>query len=153
MPARTKNARGFTLIELMIVIAILGILLAIAIPSYQYYSVRARMAEGVAALMAAKQAVAEHRLSEGSFPTSASRAGFGAPDTQYVDNITIDDGILATPVLIVEFDETETQAPGDIDIVLVPTFSGNAVRWECGYLGAQSQYSQYLPSSCRNQVD
>ena len=148
-----NRTHGFTLIELMIVIAILGILLAIAIPTYQYYTIRARMSEGIAALSAAKLAVAEFRLSEGSFPTSRAAAGFDTPDTQYISNISVDDGILATPVIIAEMDETETRAPGDIDIVLVPSFSGNAVVWQCGYLGAHAAQARFLPSSCRNQVD
>jgi len=153
MRGKSAQEKGFTLIELMMVIAILGILLSIAIPTYQYYSIRARMSEGIAALSGAKLAVSEFRLSEGSFPTSTTVAGFSSPNTKYVTNITVDDSILATPVLIAEMDETETQAPGDIDIVLVPSFSGNAVVWQCGYLGAQSARAQYLPSSCRIQVD
>jgi len=148
-----NRKRGFTLVELMIVTAIFGVIMAIAIPAWLNYLVRARMAEGIATLMGAKLAVAEFRMSEGVFPTSALAAGVGSPDTQFVDSITIDDGIAATPVLVVEMDETETGAPGDIDIIFVPTFSGNSVIWTCGYLGAQVAQSQYLPSSCRTQVN
>jgi type IV pilus assembly protein PilA len=148
----SKN-RGFTLIELLIVIAILGVIMTIAIPAYLNYTVRARMAEGISLLMGAKLSVAEYRIVEGVFPTSATAAGFDSPDTKYVVSVTIDDGILATPVLIVEMDETETGAQGDIDIIFVPTFSGNSVVWQCGYLGAQVAQAQYLPSSCRVQVD
>ena len=144
---------GFTLIELMIVITILGILLAVAIPAYTYFTIRANMAEGIVALAGAKLAVAEFRQIEGTFPTSRAAAGFSSPDTKFVDSIAINDSILATPVLIVEMNETETGAPGDIDIILVPTFTGNAVVWRCGYLGAQVEHSKYLPSSCRNQVN
>jgi len=71
-----KNMQGFTLIELMIVIAILGILLAIAIPAYQDYLVRARAAEAIYAAAPAKLAIAEYRLSNNAWATTLAEAGF-----------------------------------------------------------------------------
>jgi prepilin-type N-terminal cleavage/methylation domain-containing protein len=84
---------GFTLIELMIVIAIIGILAALAIPAYQDYLVRTQASEGLAMASAAKTAVAEFRANRGTWPTGNSEAGIGsAADIQgkYVDNIEVD---------------------------------------------------------------
>ncbi|MGP1664564.1 MAG: pilin, partial [Rhodanobacter sp.] len=70
-----KMQQGFTLIELMIVIAILGILMAIAIPAYQDYTVRAKVSEGMNLAGAAKLAVAETKSSTGTFPSTPAEAG------------------------------------------------------------------------------
>ena len=65
-----KVQQGFTLIELMIVVAIIGILAAVAIPSYQDYTKRAHVSEGMALAGAAKTGVAEYYSSEGTYPTN-----------------------------------------------------------------------------------
>jgi len=141
-----RKQQGFTLIELMIVIAILGILLAIAIPAYQDYAVRARASEGIMALAPAKLAVSEFRLSEGSFPTSRAAAGFSSVTTSYVTDITM---VGASGAIEVNFEEGNLGAGTDIAVLLTPVFSGNAVVWDCTFSGAAAD-SQYVPSSCRN---
>lgn len=141
-----RKQQGFTLIELMIVIAILGILLAIAIPAYQDYAVRARASEGIMALAPAKLAVSEFRLSEGSFPTSRAAAGFSDILTSYVTGIAM---VGNSGAVEVNFNETNLGAGSDIAVLLTPSFSGNAVVWDCTFSGAAAD-SQYVPSSCRN---
>jgi prepilin-type N-terminal cleavage/methylation domain-containing protein len=85
-----KKIQGFTLIELMIVIAILGILLAIAIPAYSDYTVRARVSEGLNVAAAAKSAVSETRLSRGNFPINNTDAGLAAAiSSTFVSSITV----------------------------------------------------------------
>ena len=73
--------KGFTLIELMIVVAIIGILAAIAIPAYQDYTIRAQVSEGMTLAAAAKAAVAETYLNTGDAPADREEAGMSDTDT------------------------------------------------------------------------
>src|SRR5262245_48260019 len=85
-----KKMQGFTLIELMIVIAILGILLAIAIPAYNDYSIRARVSEGINVAAAATLAVSEYTLSNNVLPATNLQAGYtGTIASKWVNTIRI----------------------------------------------------------------
>jgi prepilin-type N-terminal cleavage/methylation domain-containing protein len=134
-----RKQDGFTLIELMIVIAILGILLAIAIPAYQDYSARARASEGMNLAAAPKQAVAETVLSEGTFPANNSEAGYQFTATSLVSNIEISDGDITVTT-------ANTQCTdGDPVFLLEPTTSGTGVTWNCTLSSGGC-----APASCRN---
>ena len=91
-----KMQQGFTLIELMIVVAIIGILAAIAIPAYQDYTIRAQVSEGMNLAAAAKAAVAETYLNRGVAPADRTAAGMtaNATDTEgkYVDQVNVTNG-------------------------------------------------------------
>jgi len=143
-----KNQKGFTLIELMIVIAILGILVAIALPAYQDYTVRARVSEAVAQTAPAKLAVAEtaSSLAGGLADVTEANSGFvfAAGATDFVDTIEIADGGEIT---------TTTQATGgDADPVMVwtPDQADPAapINWTCATTPAEA--FKYVPAECRN---
>ncbi|CAN4278235.1 pilin [Pseudoxanthomonas sp. LjRoot125] len=137
-----KNMQGFTLIELMIVIAILGILLAIAIPAYQDYSVRAKVSEAMTMAAPAKLAVAETLSSTGTLPATNTAAGYSFPGaTSFVTSVlTGANGVITVAV---------TAATGTTgNLVMTPTRIGSTAQltWSCS---ASTIQDKYLPAKCR----
>jgi type IV pilus assembly protein PilA len=135
-----KGMQGFTLIELMIVIAILGILIAIAIPAYQDYTIRAKISEGLNIATAAKLGVAETRQSGAVMPTTNAEAGLGTIASTYVTSVLVGAGGAIT----ILYQAIDPKVNGKT-IILVPTLATNEVKWSCktGTVG-----SQYRPSTC-----
>lgn len=169
-----KMQQGFTLIELMIVVAIIGILAAIAIPAYQDYTIRAQVSEGLNLAAAAKAAVAEDFLNEGAAPTNRTDAGMtaAAADTQgkYVASVDVQNGT----IIITYGNQANAQIVGQT-LGLTPYESLDlSVIWQCGASPAPgggavlmgtsgmvntavafpgtlsgANFQQYLPSACR----
>ena len=138
-----KNMQGFTLIELMIVVAIIAILAAIALPAYQDYTTRAKVSEVIVMAAPAKLAVAETTSSIGSLASvTAANSGYTFPGTtKYVSNIAITDG-----TGVVTATSTVPNATGSI--ILTPTNVGTntgQLTWTCSSAIA----TKYLPSNCR----
>jgi type IV pilus assembly protein PilA len=125
--------KGFTLIELMIVVAIIGILAAIAIPAYSDYTTRAQVTEGLNMAGAAKAAVSESFSSNGTWPADNATAGVGvAAEIQgkYVDSVTVAGGLIT-----VLFRNAVPAAAGirGETLILTPGTSANGdIAWQCG---------------------
>ena len=135
--------QGFTLIELMIVVAIIGILAAVALPAYQDYTTRAKISEVIVMASPAKLAVAETTSSLGVLASvTASNTGYVFPGaTKYVSAIAI-----ADTTGIVTATSSVPNATGDI--VLTPTNVGTntgQLRWTC----TSAISPKYLPTECR----
>ena len=147
-----KQQKGFTLIELMIVIAIIGILAAIAIPAYQDYTIRSKVSEGLNLAGAAKLAVAETYDSKGGMPTQGN-ISYGLPQAASIaGNYVLSVAAAATTGIITITYNTNVggnPSANDRVIVLSPdTSSIGAMGWTCGG-GATNMPNKYLPATCR----
>ena len=139
--------KGFTLIELMIVVAIIGILAAIALPAYQDYTVRARVSEGILAAGGCKSAFSEYTASHGTFPTDLPSSGCQSTSTKYVASLDVN---AAGSIVVTMGTDASLYGATGLVIVLVPGgTSNNAVTdWTCRSVGAAGT-EKYVPGSCR----
>ena len=151
--------KGFTLIELMIVVAIIGILAAIAIPAYQNYTIRAQITEGLNLADGWKTAIAEYFANTGNWPaTTSSLTGTGATSSKYVSGIAV-----STGSIVITYGNTVNSKVSGLTLGLVPvTDANNDVIWQCGTGASGSGTStagaavtstvsaQYLPVACHS---
>ena len=137
--------KGFTLIELMIVVAIIAILAAIALPAYQDYMVRAKVSELIVAGDACKNSVAEFYQQNHTLPSTIASAGCSSNGTKYINALTVGTptaGIIqvtATPATDLYTAASETYE-------LAPTPSGDVLQWACN---GSTIPPKYLPAMCR----
>jgi type IV pilus assembly protein PilA len=144
-----KSQKGFTLIELMIVIAIIGILASIAIPAYLDYTIRSKISEGLQLSASVKLAIAETYQSDGIFPAADNASyGLAAPGSisgNYVSSVT---AAANTGAITIEY---KLIAPGKVDagddVTLTPDISSvGAMTWACT---STTIDARYIPAICR----
>jgi type IV pilus assembly protein PilA len=142
-----KKQQGFTLIELMIVVAIIGILAAIAIPAYQDYTIRAQVSEGLNLAAGAKAAVSEYTMDRGNFPSDNVTAGLSAAadiNGSYVTSVTVGAGGVVTVQYGGSKPAHAILAPGQL--TLTPNTNAGSVEWTCAGVGIAAKH---LPAACR----
>ena len=141
--------KGFTLIELMIVVAIIGILAAIAIPAYTDYTARAKVTEAVGALASAKTSVSEFFTSQGVMPSSANAAGINiAPAGQYVKSIGYTKTSDTVGVVTATLQNINTAANNTSFSLTGTGDTAKGVSWTCAASGTKTP-DKFLPANCR----
>jgi len=144
-----KKQQGFTLIELMIVVAIIAILAAIALPAYRDYTVRAKVSEAVMALSACKTSATEYFSSSNALPTDLAQAGCNeatADISQYVSNLAMGD---AGAISVVT--KGTGAKVGECTLTLTPTVvDGEITAWAGSHAGCDAKY---VPANFRGGAD
>jgi type IV pilus assembly protein PilA len=140
-----KAQKGFTLIELMIVVAIIGILASMALPAYQTYSIRAQVAEGLNMTGPLQYAVAEFNTYRGAFPADNTEAGLNPPN-EYRSNFVSQISVAGAVITILYGNDANAQINGQtVTLTAVP--NNGSYNWDCASGGVIP--GNYLPSVCR----
>ena len=138
-----NNQQGFTLIELMIVVAIIAILAAIALPAYQDYLIRSQVSEGMTLASGAKTAVAETYANTGAMPADNTAAGLEAANKikgKYVTSTTVAAGVISATF----GGDANTKISGK-KLTLTPTDNDGSISWAC----TGDMDNKYKPKACR----
>jgi type IV pilus assembly protein PilA len=144
--SRTRLSAGFTLIELMIVVAIIAILAAIAIPAYQDYTIRAQVSEGLSLSTGAKSAIWDFYSDTGRFPNSNQSAGLAQSASvsgAYVSSVDVAGGTIS-----IEYKGTKANTKLALStLVLSPVTNAGSIGWSCR---GTNLPDRYLPTTCRS---
>ena len=134
--------RGFTLLEIMIAVAVVAILAAITMPSYTNYSVRSKVSECVSLATTAKLAVNDRVMRNGAAPSSSDEAGFNFSQTEYCGDIRVADG----GTIVVETQNTGASEDPVVQFRLDLNTAIASVSWDCEYVSGDPAH---VPSQCR----
>lgn len=141
--------QGFTLIELMIVVAIIGILAAVAIPAYQDYTIRTKVAEGLSVASGAKTAVSETFISSGKWPGNNASAGV-AKALSITGNNVKQVEVGASGIIEITYSGIGINNVTNPVLQLSPLSQGGSVEWTCKAKDSTKLENRYLPSNCRS---
>jgi type IV pilus assembly protein PilA len=136
--------KGFTLIELMIVVAIIAILAAIALPAYQDYTIRSQVAEGITLADGVKSSVWDFISNTGRLPVSNASAGLTSSTSiqgNYISKVSIASGLISAT-----FGNKVNASISGKTILMSPATSSGSIRWTCK---SSTLAAKYLPTSCR----
>lgn len=139
--------QGFSLIELMIVIMIIGILGSVAIPAYKDYVVRAKVSEFFSIVQPAKLAVTEALMSRAATELNNTSLGLGDMASKVVHSISINEGIIT---IIGDSKALELPEGKTLTVMLTPHLNEGMISWSCSTTAAE--FNKYLPSHCHFKV-
>lgn len=137
--------KGFTLIELMIVVAIIGILAAVALPAYSDYTARSQMSEAMSLSSGARTAVAEFKMNEGSWPADNAAAGLSAAvdiKGKYVAQVSVEEGVITATMQTSGI----TNTIAGKTLILSPVSNTGSIDWKCK---PGTVDKKFVPTSCR----
>jgi type IV pilus assembly protein PilA len=147
-----KMSKGFTLIELMIVVAIIAILAAIALPAYQDYVIRSQVSEGAVLADGAKTAFAEFYSNTGRYPSTNLSAGLATAGSIIGNYVTSVDVATVPGAITVTYDLVNSNVKIQGSTLAFSSFSqgSGSLAWSCKSSGGTTVAQKYLPTSCRN---
>lgn len=158
----TSSSRGFTLVEVMIVVGILGVLASLAIPAYQDYVIRTQVTEGLNFAAATRASVAEYYLTKGTWPGNNSAIGLGSASSlqgKYVSGVRLSDG----GITVTFGNEAHAAVLNGHTVGLTPAVNADGeIVWRCGTSPAPAGNTvdsaaqapttvegKFLPTACR----